>query len=365
MAFFMGALTGLATSLDQGLKKNLADTDKKIETIALRESELRREERKELREQDKAIKDVLDGLSGFVDANKLPAGASAYDAAAAIFQNQAGGNLAEGQALISSLSESRRLGLDTDLVLDQVAASNLSAADIRRQFIDYPEQRAVPEAKGIGFLKGASLKDKISAAITEPEITGRPETEAAFGMAEVDLSKLAAAKEYADKQEMSELQKRQAELTLQKTEAEIAELGGLTEVAGRTWYNKKITDAVAAAGVPVNQLTGEFDLASVPEKVEKIKDAYTDTLKAAAKYWINTGTAKKLSGKNQLMGFAMGSPYVRVTQAPVTQDNKLQWDNMEVGKVYEYSFGGQPQTGIFLGANFVDGPFIAIPGGIR
>lgn len=343
MAFFMGALTGLATSLDEGLKKNLADTDKKIETIALRESELRREERKELREQDKAIKDVLDGLSGFVDASKLPAGASAYDAAAAIFQNQAGGNLAEGQALISSLSESRKLGLDTNLVLDQVVASNLSAADIRRQFIDYPEQRAIPEAKGIGFLKGASLKDKISAAITEPEITGRPETEAAFGMAEVDLSKLAAAKEYAKEQQMFDIKLQNAILGNQKLQRELSQFGTLDDNQIQEGFDRVLKTKLQTAGIPAQYVNGvlSFDVSTATEGYKKAQVAHEQALVGLAQTVKSTNSFGVGTNNATIRGLAQQVKSYYPNGVPPKAPNKNSFDGMIIGRMYTIKQNGE------------------------
>lgn len=354
MSFFLGAVTGLATNLDKGLQDSLQKTDERIEKASLRIGEERRLERKKLREQEDALEEVLSGIGSFVDASKLPEGVTVEDAAAAIFANQAGGSLSRGTTLVSALSESQLKGRDPALVLDKVKATGMSPSDIRKQFLDFPELTTPAPVMGSGFLKKKNLTDDIMAAVDEPALPTAPTERADFGMAQFDLSKTAMAEAAVQEKELNDIQIRNAQLTLQKTEKEIAEMGGLDESTRRYYLKDVLNKAGQRKGFSLDVTGTNVVFQTTPEKLQAAKDAFSEALEIATNYFKSTGTTATTAGKNSLLGFvSANSPFAASTGPAAFKDGKFDPGGMTTGKIYSYKVGGQNMNGLWLGDDFL------------
>lgn len=350
MAFFLGALTGLATNLDKGLQDSLEKTDERIEKAALRVGMERKEERKKLREQEAAIEEVLGGISGFIDTSKLPEGVTAYDAAAAIFANQAGGSISRATTLVNALTESQLKGRDPGLILDNVKASGMSPSDIRKQFLTFPDLTATAPVMGAGFLKRKDLTQDIMAAVDEPALPTAPTEKADFGTAKFDLSKTSQAISAKKAEKLTDLEIQNAELTLAKTKKEIAEQGGLDEVTQRYYLKDVLNKAGQRQGFSLDATGENVMFQTTPEKLQASKNAFSEALEAATNYFNDTGTLNKTSGKNSILGFVSANlPFASSSGDAVLKDGNFDPSGMTIGKIYSYKIGGQNMNGLWLG----------------
>ena len=349
MAFFLGALTGLATNLDKGLQDSLEKTDERIEKAALRVGMERKEERKKLREQEAAIEEVLGGISGFIDTSKLPEGVTAYDAAAAIFANQAGGSISRATTLVNALTESQLKGRDPGLVLNKVKASGMSPNDIRKQFLTFPDLTDTAPVMGAGFLKRKDLTQDIMATVDEPALPTAPTQKADFGTAKFDLSKTSQAVEAKKAEELTDLEIENAKLTLAKTKKQIAEEGGLTESEQRYYLKDVLSKAAARYEFDVN-VDGSVNFKTTGDKLQDSYAAFDEALVAATNYFNDTGTTQKTSGKNAILGFvSANSPFARSSGDAAFRDGAFDANGMTAGKIYSYKVGNQNMNGLWLG----------------
>jgi hypothetical protein len=352
MSFFLGAVEGLSRNLDKGLQNSLKKTEERIEKASLRESLDRKEKRKNLREQEQAVEEVLDGIAGFIDKTKLPNGVTVYDAAAAIFANQAGGSVARGSTLVSALTESELKGRSPDLILDQVKATGMSPSDINKQFLTFPDLTPSTPVMGAGFLKKKDLTADIMAAVDEPALPTAPTDTADFGMARFDLTKTSQAIAAKQAEESGDVALQQARLTLEKTQKEIAEMGGLGETAQRLYLKNALKTAANLKDVPL--VDGEVVFHTSAEKFQNNKDAVAFALQGATQYFIDTGTMGKTSGKNSILGFiSTNGGYLSTSGQAAIKDGNFDPDGMEVGKIYSYKFGGQNMNGLWIGNEMI------------
>lgn len=354
MSFFLGAVGGISRNLDKGLQNSLKKTEERIEKASLREDLDRKEKRKTLREQEQAVEEVLDGIAGFIDKTKLPNGVTVYDAAAAIFANQAGGSVTRGTTLVNALTESELKGRSPDLVLNQVKATGMSPSDINKQFLTFPDLTPSTPVMGAGFLKKKDLTADIMAAVDEPALPTAPTDRADFGMARFDLTKTSQAIAAKQSEELTDLQIQTARLNLDKTAKEIAERGGLDEVTQRYYLKDVLNKAGQRKGFALDATGENVVFQTTPEKLQASINAFSEALEAATNYFNDTGTTNKTSGKNSLLGFVSSNlPFASSSGSATFKDGKFDPSGMTVGKIYSYKVGGQNMNGLWLGDEFL------------
>jgi hypothetical protein len=362
MGFGTGLLTGLATSIERGVRQNI---DMNMEDLSNAKKYMRARDEQEdarYRKQLKEYEDTVKDLARFVDTSTLPQGATAYDVAGA-YMEKMGGSLTAARSMVEELQKSTVLGADAPkLIFDKANQMGYSASDVARMYTDPKDLAYIRggEQKGTGFFfKGMDIRAKAEESLAMPTIQKQMDR-SGLGTAKVS-GKLLSAEEYTREKETSDIALKQARLTLQKTEKDIADMGGLDETAGRMYLKDVLAKAATNKGFEIN-VDGTPDFKTTGDKLQDSKDAFSDALINATNYFNSTGTTKKTSGKNQLYGFVSANlPFATKEKAQIV-NGQLNKDIMEIGKIYSWKSAGQNVSGVYLGPEFGADDFLMIPG---
>jgi len=361
-AFGTGLLTGLATSIEKGVRQNI---DMNMEELSNAKKYMRaREEqesaryRKDLKEYEDTVKD----LARFVDTSTLPQGATAYDVAGAYLEKM-GGSITAARSMVEELQKSTVLGKDAPkLIFDKANQMGYSASDVAKMYTDPMDLAYIRGGKQMGtglFFDKMDIRAKAEESLAMPTIEKQMDR-SGLGTAKTTGTML-SEQEYIREKEKEDLAMKQARLTLQKTEAEIADLGGLDDTAGRMYLKDALAKAATNKGFEIN-VDGTPDFKTTPEKLQDSRDAFSEALTNATNYFNSTGTTKKLSGKNQLYGFVSANlPFATKNKAPVI-DGQLDKTSMQVGTIYAWKAAGQNVSGVYLGPEFGADDFLMLPG---
>jgi soluble cytochrome b562 len=192
-----------------------------------------------------------------------------------------------------------------------------------------------PRKFGLG-LASKILGEDDASQVTMPEAFGR---RIDVGTAQAVAGATSVGEEYSLKQEQDRLALATSKIGLLAKQKEIANLGGLTNTEGRTYWKDSVSEAVKLAALPINA-AGEFDLSSAPEKLNEARVAYSDALKDTVRYFTDTGTINTNSGKNQLKSFAR-NPFIDIVRdkngsayTPLTNKGEFDYKNMKLGNLY-------------------------------
>jgi len=363
----MGFGTGLATGLASGFKEVVNKVDDRIYdsmTRAERYIQTRwDQEEASSREKEEKAEEAVKRLTKYVDVENLPEGVRAEDVAAAWFV-KSGGSISEAEKMADRLSDAESfLGADaakltfakarnTGMTVREMVKSTIRPPDM--DFIRGP-QKTMKGLFGEVDITAEALK---RAGVPKDEQTRKAfDTEGFEGLG--TTGKFYDVTEYQTKTKKDELAIQQAKITLRKGEKEIAEMGGLDETAGRYFLKDTLKNALGKEAIGWDEVNDVVDFKTSKENVEGMYKGTSNAIEAASKYFLDTGTLNKTSGKNQLIGFASSnSPYIKPVGAGVdAKGNPLETN--EVGKVYAYSVGGKDRSGIWLGN---DMGFLTIPG---
>lgn len=365
MGFGSGFVTGLASSFDKALQlnnKNIMDSMSKAETYMY---ERRAQEDKRMREKADEYEDTIKDLANYVDTTNLPKGVTATDVAGA-WLAKSGGSLTEAKNMLGELQKSRLAYGDEGarLIFTKAQSTGMSARDIGRTFVRPPD---------LDYIRGPAQKRKtlfggdIDITARAAERVGMPtdeQTRKAFDTSGFEgLSvggKLFTKTETTRAMEKEDVALKQARLTLQKTEKEIADMGGLDETAGRMHWKETLKNSLSNENIGWDSVRNEPDFKTIGENVAGMRTGFAKALQATTNYFNKTGTTAKQSGKNQLLGFAVqNTPYIVSSGSGVDPQTGLPKQTNEIGKVYSYSIGGKDASGIWLGD--AEG-FLTIPG---
>ena len=350
----MGLAEGIATGASRTI--NTVLDKRQEEASAARKFMMQRR----IQEADRYNADMAEAQEQF-DAFVGLVGEENMDKAAQIMKGA--GSSKQRQELLNYLTAEKRKNKDFDILaaydFSERKAGEFGRDDYLRTLVSDPVKLAMPASEKIGL----GLADKMfgerpdMAAGLMPFLRGQKIE--GFAGAKARPGAFSEAKEYEMQMEADRVALATSKAGLLKVQKEITNLGGLTKSEGRTYWKDSIAEAVNLAKLPVNEVTGEFDLASAPEQLQEARDAYSDALTDTIRYFKDTGTLNTTDGQNQLKSFAR-NPFVDINRdnsgksfTPLTQDGGFDYAKMELGKVYGV---GTPagKTAKYLFAGFDD-----------
>jgi len=363
MGFGTGLVAGLASGFEKVVERNqdsIRDSMSRAEKYMYeRYSQEQAAEREKIEKAEEAVK----RLAKYVDVENLPEGVRAEDVASAWFV-KSGGSISEAEKMADRLSDAASYMGDEAAKLTFAKARNtgmtvreMVKSTIRPPDLDYIRgpQKTMRGLFGEVDITAEALKR--AGVPTDVQTRTAFDTEGFEGLG--TKGKFYDVTEYKTKREKDELAIQQAKITLQKSQKEIAEMGGLDETAGRYYLKDTLKNALGKEKIGWDEVNDVVDFKDSKENVQGMYKGTSNAIEAASKYFLSTGTVNKTSGKNQLIGFASSNaPFIKPVGAGVdAKGNPLETN--EVGKVYAYSVGGKDRSGIWLGN---DMGFLTIPG---
>ena len=363
MGFGTGLVAGLASGFEKVVEKNqdsIRDSMSRAEKYMYeRYSQEEAAEREKIEKAEEAVK----RLAKYVDVENLPEGVRPEDVASAWFV-KSGGSISEAEKMADRLSDAESyLGADAaKLTFAKARNTGMTVREmvkstIRPPDLDYIRGPQKTMKSLFGEVDITAEAQKRAGVPTDMQTRTAFDTEGFEGLG--TKGKFYDVTEYKTKREKDELAIQQAKITLQKGQKEIAEMGGLDETVGRYYLKDTLKNALGKEAIGWDEVNDVVDFKTSKENVQGMYKATSNAIEAASKYFLDTGTLNKTSGKNQLIGFASSnSPYIKPVGAGVdAKGNPLETN--EVGKVYAYSVGGKDRSGIWLGN---DMGFLTVPG---
>ena len=363
----MGFGTGLAAGLAGGFERVLNKVDDRITDSMSRAEKYMyerygQEQAAERQKTDKA-EEAVKRLAKYVDVENLPEGVRAEDVASAWFV-KSGGSISEAEKMADRLSDAASyMGNDAaKLTFAKARNTGMTVREMVKSTIRPPDLDYIRGPQKT--MKGVFGEVDITAeAQKRAGVPTDQQTRTAFDMTGFEgigaKGKFYDVTEYETKRQKDELALKQAKITLQESEKEIAEMGGLDETTGRYYLRDTLKNALGKQAIGWDEVNDVADFKTSKENVQGMYKGTSNAIEAASKYFLDTGTLNKTSGKNQLIGFASSnSPYIKPAGAGVDAKG-IPLETNEIGKVYAYSVGGKDRSGIWLGN---DMGFLTIPG---
>jgi len=363
----MGFGTGLVAGLAGGFERVLNKVDDRITDSMSRAEKYMyerygQEQAAERQKTDKA-EEAVKRLAKYVDVENLPEGVRAEDVASAWFV-KSGGSISEAEKMADRLSDAASyMGNDAaKLTFAKARNTGMTVREMVKSTIRPPDLDYIRGPQKT--MKGVFGEVDITAeAQKRAGVPTDQQTRTAFDMTGFEgigaKGKFYDVTEYETKRQKDELALKQAKITLQESEKEIAEMGGLDETTGRYYLRDTLKNALGKQAIGWDEVNDVADFKTSKENVQGMYKGTSNAIEAASKYFLDTGTLNKTSGKNQLIGFASSnSPYIKPAGAGVDAKG-IPLETNEIGKVYAYSVGGKDRSGIWLGN---DMGFLTIPG---
>ena len=334
--FSRGLLEGVATGANRTLTVALDKRQEEMSAARKYMQQRRIQQSEKYAKEGAEMEGLLKGFSELTGGD--------LDKAAQLIKGA--GNIEQANARLALYNEEKLKNKDFDInTAFKFAESKVGEGDpyvigdyvesliTRPSAIDSPIK---PKKFGLG-LANKILGEDDSSQVTMPEAFGRTID---VGTAQAVAGATSVGEEYQMKKEKDRLDLATSKIGLLAKQKEIANLGGLTNTEGRTYWKDSVSEAVKLAALPVNTATGEFDLSSAPEKLNEARVAYSDALKDTVRYFTDTGTINTNSGKNQLKSFAR-NPFLDIVRdkngsayTPLTNKGEFDYKNMKLGNLY-------------------------------
>ena len=332
-------LGGAAKSLDDRLKDDMRRTEDRSERVREYHITRRRAKEERFEEEQRELKDTLSNLASLVEDADVPSGMTKMDYAAQLYR--AGGNtIAGGNTLFANLSAERMKGRNIKSIVNfaETKTNGLGVGDYVDQFVNRPDTLVnIPaELKGGAGLFG-KLFDIDTTTGLQDEMKGmfperKPVEKRDIGMATIDYGKMSGAVEYAQGQELTDLQIRQARANLAETEKK----AGIENAWSNSELRANISDITSSSefsGIPLTA-DGNIDVKGAKDQNIDIGDALTNIVSRSTRAATdNTGTLLNKGNISTLVSLA-STPGVNggyaVNRVGLTPDTKPQ-----AGTVYD------------------------------
>jgi len=299
---FDDVLAGAAKSIDRQLTDSLEETrelSRSARERAMAREEVAWQTYAKNKEETEVIIEELAAIAKKQNV-PLPEGYTYYDYAGQLFSSA--GSIAGATQLATDIREGERLNLGMDGIVQfgDMQSGGMGFADVVNQLVRRPTNFNQPPGKvmGVGLLSKTDITDKIASAMDiESSIPAAPEKRD-FGTATIDYSRLRAAREFGQEQEMFELKKQSALLGNEKLAAQLKELGVVFDAADlRTAYKNLRDSELESAGYGIDPETNKRVMLTSKEAKEAGFGAYAKGLKRATEVGQANGSLQGDSNK--------------------------------------------------------------------
>lgn len=347
---FKDVLAGTARSLDKQLSDSLEET-RELSRSA-RERAMARDEVawQTYAKNKQETETIIEELAAIAKKQNvaLPEGFTYYDYAGQLFSST--GSVAAATQLAADLREGERLNLGMDGIIKfgEMQSGGYGLADVVNQIVRRPEKFAPPPGKvmGVGLLSKVDITDQIAAAMDVPSSIPAAPEKRDFGTATIDYSRLRAAKEFGQQQEMYEIQKQSAINGNLIQAAQLKELGVVFDATDlRTTYKNLRDSELESAGYGIDPETGQRVAMTSAEAKAAGFAAYVKGLKRATEVGQANGSLQGDSNKvkqNRAEIATIAGEALAFVQDPNTQIDPYVTDGsvpISVGQMYRRTDG--------------------------
>ena len=299
---FADVLAGAAKSIDRQLSDSIEETrelSRSARDRAMARDEIAWQTYAKNKEETEIIIEELAAIAKKQNV-PLPEGYTYYDYAGQLFSSA--GSIASATQLAADIREGERLNLGMDGIVKfgQMQSGGMGFADVVNQFVKRPMSRTQPQDRvmGVGLLSKVDITDKITEAMNIPSSVPAAPEKRDFGTAEIDYSRLRAAKEFAQEQDMLEIKKQSAILGNKKLAAQLKELGVVFDAADLRNSYKNLRDSeLEAAGYGIDPETNQRVAMTSAEAKAAGFAAYAQGLKRATEIGQANGSLQGDSNK--------------------------------------------------------------------
>ena len=201
MAFLTGLVTGLASSVDDQLKKDMLRTQERADGMYQYHVTRRRADEERAKKESKEIEDTLKNLASLVSGTEQEKIDKAYE-----LYVEGGGSVKEAQEFYKELKLNKRAGKDIDAIMQfKGLGTTGTLPEYVRDFVTPVSGPSFSETEGEGVgLYGALFKPDLTSQVRKKVEADAPlgeQTERALRSTgvDVDYSQLISAEDYARK----------------------------------------------------------------------------------------------------------------------------------------------------------------------
>ena len=346
MSFTSGFIGGLAKSIDERLKDGMRRTEERADRILERTSIRAERESERAAEEQREVVELLENLASLVEDKDVPEGMTKYDYAAQLYK--AGGSTPSSvKQLYTDLVDHRNKtgGSVRDLItFADVKTGGRGVGDYVNQFVRRPDTLVrVPKGMrgGVGLYGKLFDVDVTEGLQQEIDLSfpRGPEVEKFdVGQATIDRQKMVSALEYQQDKRKDELAIQAAEINLEKSKKEMAQLGTLGASEVRGFYSDFEDQHVKALGGTRDADTGDW---IAPQgRPDAIKKGIGNALASLSKQAVASNNSHyKPEVQAALVGYAGAA---LVSDPP--ENGKP-----EIGRVYSKVINGVATKVLYLG----------------
>lgn len=299
---FGDVIAGVAKSLDRQLTDSLEETrelSRSARERAMARDEVAWQTYSKNKEETELIIEELASIAKKQNV-QLPEGYTYYDYAGQLFTSA--GSIAGATQLAADIREGERLnlGMDNLIKFGDMQSGGMGFADVVNQLVRRPTSRVQPQDKvmGVGLLSHVDITKDITKAMDIPSSIPAAPEKRDFGTATIDYSKLRAAKEFGQQQEMYEIQKQSAINGNLLQAAQLKELGVVFDATDlRTTYKNLRDSELESAGYGIDPETGQRVAMTSAEAKAAGFAAYVKGLKRATEVGQANGSLQGDSNK--------------------------------------------------------------------
>lgn len=299
---FGDVVAGVAKSLDRQLTDSLEETrelSRSARERAMARDEIAWQTYSKNKEETEVIIEELASIAKKQNV-QLPEGYTYYDYAGQLFSSA--GSIASATQLAADIREGERLNLGMDGIVKfgDMQSGGMGFADVVNQLVRRPTKFTQPPGKvmGVGLLSNVDITDKITSAMDIPSSVPAAPEKRDFGTATIDYSRLRAAREFGQEQEMFKLKKQSAILGNKMQAAQLKELGVVFDSADlRKSYENLRDSELESAGYGIDPETNERVMLTSKEAKEAGFGAYAKGLKRATEVGQANGSLQGDSNK--------------------------------------------------------------------